>query len=95
MQCARASTVTLDRHQQIFVIGKSIDIDSFSIACEVIEYPISITAKNIIEYPITITQVSKKVLNINNETVLNDYSITPLFNTKGLVTPFLISNKCR
>ena len=71
-------------YQQIFVIGKSIDIGSFSIACDIIEYPITITAKNIIEYPITITQVSKKVLSINNETVLNDYSITPLFNTKGL-----------
>ena len=31
--------------------------------------------KNIIEYPITITQVSKKVLNVNNETILNNYSI--------------------
>ena len=90
MRCARASAVTwqkirLDRYQQTFVIGKSIDIDSFSIACEIIEYPISITAKNIIEYPITIMQVSKKVMNINNKTVLNNYSITPSFNTKGLL----------
>ena len=30
-------------------------------------------------------QVSKKVLNINNEIVLNNYSITSLFNTKGLL----------
>ena len=50
-----------------FVIGKIIDIGSFSIACDIIEYPITITAQNIIEYPITITQVNKKVLNINNE----------------------------
>ena len=41
-------------------------------------------AKNIIEYPITITQDSIKVLNIDNETVLNNYSITSLFNSKGL-----------
>ena len=89
MRCARASAVTwqkirLDMYQQTFVIGKSIDIDSFSIVCEIIEYPISIMAKNIIEYPITITQLSKIVLNINNETVLNNYSIMSLFNTKGL-----------
>ena len=58
--------ICLDRYQQIFVI----DIDLFSIACDIIEYTISIKAKNIIEYPITIMQVSKKVLNINNETVL-------------------------
>ena len=68
----RALLQSLGRFQQIFVIGKRIDIGSFSIACDIIEYLIKIT------------EVPKKVLNINNETVLNNYLITSLFNTKGL-----------